>query len=143
MAAGGPSTSPSGARVWKYNPSSDSSMARRALGRGGRRELDLGLDLIRDPDPHEQVLEIDAGRALLDIGDRLCVAQRVLEGFGRADVRLGRALADRDADAGAREIGPAGDNLALFRQFVEPGVGKDDEVGGLAAVLTRLQPPAD
>src|SRR5207245_2679733 len=55
-----------------------------ALDRGGGcgvDELDLRLELIRKAELHQELLEIEAGRALPDIADRLGIAQRLPEGL--------------------------------------------------------------
>src|SRR4029077_7263377 len=59
--------------------------------------------------------------------------QGALERFGRGDIRPRRALAHTDADAGARDIGRVGQDLALPDEIVERAAVDDDHVGRLAA----------
>ena len=74
----------------------------------------LGLHRLIDAEAFEQFQDIGTGRAGRQKGDGFCVEQGLLEGFGRADIGLGRAGAHRYPVADARdfngrsELGPRG-----------------------------------
>ena len=106
-------------------------------------ELRLRPDLVGDAELLEQLVDIDAARAAagrIDIGDRLGRQQRLLEGFDRAHVRLGRALLHHHADADAGKIdAAAGGDLALGRQVVDHGRGDHRDVESFAALDALLQ----
>jgi hypothetical protein len=78
----------------------------------------------------------DAAAGRRGVGDGFRGQQRALERFGRRHVGLGRALAHGDADAGARDVGAGGRDLALLDQLVERLAVHDDEIGRLAGVQT-------
>ena len=66
----------------------------------------LRFHLVGDSQALEHLGEMNAARAAarrIDIGDRLRGEQRALQGVWRRDVRLGRALANGYAEAGAGE----------------------------------------
>ena len=80
----------------------------------------------------------------LGMGDRLGREQRALERVGRADVGLARALAHRDADAGAGEIdAAAGDHLAAPDQVVDRLGGQDGEIAAAPASSSFSRPFAE
>src|ERR1700685_1832636 len=87
-------------------------------------------------EPLEQLHDVGGGDAAArgsGVSDGFRGQQRALERFGRRDIRPGRALAHTDADAGARDSGRVGQDLALPDQIVERAAVDDDHVGGLAA----------
>jgi hypothetical protein len=67
--------------------------------------------------------------------------QRTLERFGRRHVGLGRALAHSDADAGAREVGAAGHDLALLDEFVNRSAVGEEDIDRFAAVEAGMSAP--
>jgi len=88
----------------------------RTAGNG----LELWLHLGRDTETLQQTFEIDPTRALQGHRNRRRVEQRTLEGFHRADVRLGRAFLDGDRDGHPGDLGArSGGDPALFEETVD------------------------
>jgi hypothetical protein len=89
------------------------SVRHRFGGRiAGRLRLELGPDLVGDPKPIEKALEIGRASARLHIGNRIGPEQRLLESLDRANVGLGGALENREAE-GARAISARPATLTL------------------------------
>ncbi len=100
----------------------------------------LGRDLLGNAKLLQQRREIDAARAVGGVGDRSRREQRPLQRIGGGDIRPGRAGANGDADARARDLGPAGgDEPAVARQLVDGRRGEDGEVAAGAGLDIALQ----
>src|SRR5262245_6314669 len=100
----------------------------------------LARDLVGDAELADQVGEVDAARAAARERDRARRKQRLLERVDGADVGLGRADLDRDADRRAGEVAArAGRERAVLDQPLDPDIGEDGDVGGLAARDLRDQ----
>src|SRR5262245_17486039 len=100
----------------------------------GRRTLELAFDLIGDAQALEQAFEINAARARR-IADAIGGEQRLLDRVGGADVGLGCASTNRDADARLDQVDAAPlHDLALLDHVVERGSGQDHEVVDLASL---------
>ena len=89
--------------------------------------LDHDAFFQRDVEALQQLGEIDAARADLGVRDRARGGQRALQGVDRADVRLRRAGAHRDADARAAE-GANLRHLAAVSQFFQRLGGQDQQI---------------
>src|SRR4029077_3272887 len=66
--------------------------------------------------------------------------QRLLESFGRGDIRLRGARLDGNGDArsGQRHV-RTGQNFSWFKQRIDAGTAKDQDVGSLASLDARDQ----
>ena len=106
----------------------------------------LRLHGLGDPEPFEHGGEVDAaggadGRIVVD--DRARLEERALERVHCGDVPLRGTLPDGDTDRRLRDVGSrAGDCVIRLRQRVHHRVGRDEDVGLLAALDLALQAAA-
>ncbi len=95
-----------------------------------------------DAEPLEHTHHVgrrDAAARRRGVSDGLCRDQRASQRFGRRHVGPGRALAHRDADAGAREVGTASHDLALPDERVDRRAVGQEDVNRLTALEARDQ----
>ena len=105
-----------------------------------RPEHDLAAQDVRDAQPLQQLLEIDAAGAFARAHHRACRQQRALERVRGGDIGLGRARAHRDAEAAARNVAAGfAQNQALPGQFVDHRTGDDRHVEGRAVLDGALE----
>ena len=113
-----------------------------AAVRAAHGELGLGCDLVGDAELLEHPHDVSAGDAAAGrrgVADRLGGEQRALQRLGRRHVGLRRALAHRNADAGAAKVDAAARDLAQLDELVERRRIGQEDIDRLAALEARQQ----